>query len=421
MNLQELQEKRNRLFAETQTLLQEKELTPEVRTKSEQMLADLDVIEKDIESRTRLEAFEQRMSASTKPNRGTPGAGAEVADGKDEAVKRAYSNYLRFGDRELSTEDRAILRENRAITTSGTQGGYVIPQLFDQTIYQAQKFIGGTLNRVGRKITNNNGAPMKIALLNDTANVLTTITGGETTAVSETDPGFAGVMSNTDTIATQVNVSFQELEDASFDLDTFIKQAFATRFYRGIEQLIATGNGSNVASLVSGATLGATATGTYSAGNVLNLVSGQVGPQYDDFVAIYGSLDPAYINENTCWVMNSQSRAYLMGQKDNYGRPLFIPNPNTGALDSILGIPVVLNQALPYCVNTSTTLTAAGIVLGDLTQGYLLRQDGGLNIRRSDDVLLQQLTTVFVAWSRIGGVSVDAGTHPILKLVTPVA
>jgi len=51
----------------------------------------------------------------------------------------------------------------------------------------------------------------------------------------------------------------------------------------------------------------------------------------------------------------------------------------------------------------------------------LLRQDGGLNIRRSDDVLLQQLTTVFVAWSRIGGVSVDAGTHPVLKLVTPIA
>jgi hypothetical protein len=67
------------------------------------------------------------------------------------------------------------------LTTTST--GAVIPQLFNQTIIDAQKLIGNTVSIVGKKVTNNNGAPIKVGMSNDVGNTLVTITGGEGTAV----------------------------------------------------------------------------------------------------------------------------------------------------------------------------------------------------------------------------------------------
>ena len=74
-------------------------------------------------------------------------------------------------------------------------------------------------------------------------------------------------------------------------------------------------------------------------------------------------------------MFNSATRAYLLGVKNTFGQPLFIPNPNGGAFDSLLGRPVVLNQAMPSIgVSTKT------VIFGDLSQGYLFRNDGDLSI-----------------------------------------
>ena len=112
--------------------------------------------------------------------------------------------------------------------------------------------------------------------------------------------------------------------------------------------------------------------------------------------------------------MNQATRVWVMGQKDTLGRPLFIPNPNTGTLDYILGLPICLNQALP----AATTPGATGVLLGDLQQGYLLRTDGDVSIRRLDERFVDTLEVGFLAYARIGGYSTDAGTHPILKMIT---
>jgi HK97 family phage major capsid protein len=97
-------------------------------------------------------------------------------------------------------------------------------------------------------------------------------------------------------------------------------------------------------------------------------------------------------------------------------------SPNSGTLDQILGRPVVLNQALPSAGNNvSTTASVTGILYGDFNQGYLLRTDGDLVIRRLDERFADTLETGFIAYARVGGASTDAGTHPIRTLVTPVA
>jgi HK97 family phage major capsid protein len=128
---------------------------------------------------------------------------------------------------------------------------------------------------------------------------------------------------------------------------------------------------------------------------------------------VYAALDPAYI-DNAVWVMNSTTRAALMGVTDSTGRPLFQPalsSPN-GALDMLLGRPVVLNQFQP-----SIGAGNRAILFGDMNQGYTLRLvKDGLSILRLNERFADTREVGFFGYGRVGGFATDSGTHPILAL-----
>ncbi len=382
--IKDMCEQRTKLITDAQALVLGEKVTVEQRAQANKMVADVEILEADINTAQRLEKFELESRSSVKPPRGAPAAGSDESAEKSAKEVRAFEHYIRTG-------------EKRDLTT--TSMGAVIPQLFNSQIVDAQKLVGNLVSVVGKKVTDMSGAPLKVGMTNDTGNTLTTMTG-ETTVVGEADPAVSGFIMQVDTVATSVKVSYQELEDNSFDVASWIKTKFGIRYFRGLEYLLANGNASNVASVVSTATLGATSE-----------AAGLIG--YDDFVAIYSALDPAY-EGNANWAMNSTTRARVMGLKDTLGRPLFIPNPNSGVLDHILGRPIVLSQPLP----TAFTSGNVGVLYGDFNEGYLLRTDGPMSIRRSDDRFVDSLETIFVAYARVGGHSTDAGTHPILALHT---
>ena len=409
--IRQLQEQRTKVVHDAAAIMQGENVTAEQRAQVTTMLADEQTIVADIRAMEALEASEKELRSTTRPNRANPtGAQRTEKEERDAEVRSAFEKYIRFGKEEMSTEERSLLRERRDITTTGASGNVagnvIIPQLFDNVLNDAKKLVGNTVSIVRQKVTNNNGAPIKIGTANDTGNTLSTLTL-EATTVTEQDPAFGGFIGQTDTVTTLVKVSLQDLEDSAFDLDSWIKAKFGLRYYRGLEYMITNGNTSNVASIVTGATLGATA-------------AAASGPVYADFRACYGSLEPAYI-PNGRWVMNQATRVWVMGLTDTLGRPLFIPSPNTGTLDYILGLPITLNQALPSAVNTSVSLPATGILLGDFEEGYILRTDGPLAIRRLEERYIDALEIGFLAYARIGGYNVDAGTHPIRSLVTPIA
>ena len=385
MTINQMKEQRTKLITDAQKLVLGDNVTAEQRDQANRMVKDVEQLEQDIATAEKLEKYEAETRETVRPPRGTPAASEAETREKSDREVRAFERYIRFG-------------EKRDLTTTST--GAVIPQLFNQTIIDAQKLIGNTVTIVGKKVTNNNGAPIKVGMSNDVGNTLVTITGGEGTQLTDTDPTFSGFIMNTDTVATMVKASFQELEDASFDVASWIKQKFALRYYRGLEYLLTNGNSSNVASIVAGATLGATSA---TSATVV----------FDDLNSCYSALDPAY-EGNASWVMSSTTRALIMGLKDTLGRPIFIPNPSSGVLDHLFGRPIVLNQQLPSAFVAGNT----GILYGDFNEGYLLRTDGDLSIRRLDERFADYLEVGFLAYARIGGASTDAGTHPILKLAT---
>ena len=145
-------------------------------------------------------------------------------------------------------------------------------------------------------LTTTGSGPIDVATENDTSQGLTLIS--EATAVTENDPTVAGFQSLTDTATSGlVSISNQLLEDSQFDLDSWIQNKLAGRYYRGFSQWVSLGNGSNVAAL--GSTLGATS-------------ASPTAVVYQDLAALFGSLDALYV-QNASWFMSSATRASLMG------------------------------------------------------------------------------------------------------------
>jgi HK97 family phage major capsid protein len=391
----QLIDKRNKLMHDATKLIQSDKVSTEQRASFDAMMAEVDTLDADIARVKRTEEFESEQRSATRPPRSQPGE-QESTPESTKAERRAFSDYIRFG-----RVDNTVLRENRdlgvgAVAGSITGGSQLVPTAFYPVLTEAQKAWGALTTAVNTKKTDT-GAPMNFALVNDTGNQLSVI--GEATTVSEADPTLAGAISYTDFTTTGViKVTLPELQDSAFDIDAFIRDSFGKRYYRGVTQFITAGSSTtHVQSIVSTATVAATS----FAPTVIS---------YADIVATYGALDPAY-EQNATWVLNSTTRAFLMGVTDTLGRPLFIPSPNSGAFDTLLGRPVILNQ---YQANIAAGNKA--LMFGDLKAGYTLRTVGDLSIVRMNERYLDQGEIGFIGFARVGGFATDAGTHPIVVL-----
>jgi HK97 family phage major capsid protein len=384
MTIRELRDNRNKLLTDAQAILLASP-DAEKRASANQMLADADLIEADIKSLEKIESVQTEERSRTAPARPIPGAVENEAKSETETEKRAFQRYIQFGE------------TRTGVTTSS--GAQLVPQAFYPVLTEAMKSYGSILNFV-KQIDTDNGAPMKYATANDTGNLISVV--GENTAVSETDPTISGSTISSDFLTTNaVQVSLAELQDSAFDLDAFIKDIFGKRYFRGLASMVTSGNGSNISSLVTGATLGATV-----AAPTATMV-------WADVVNLFAALDPAY-ETDAVFSMNSTTRGALLAITDTLGRPLYVPAPSANAFDMILGKRVVIN---PYQdAPTQGVADRFPVLYGDMSN-YLLRNvKPGLEIRRLNERYMDAGAVGFIGFARAGGALLDAGTHPVLKL-----
>ncbi len=218
------------------------------------------------------------------------------------------------------------------------------------------------MNIVNQRTTDT-GASMKVSLVDVVANGLQA--WPEDTAATEVDPALSTTTSTTAMYNTgAVIVTIEELQDSFFNIDSFLQDMMGQRLYRGLAKYVSQGD-----------TIGAF-TGLWA-----NLPSGatSVAPTalgYADIVALWGSLDPAYL-PNATWLLSASTRASLMSVVDGFGCPLFIPSPTSGAFDTLLGRPVVLDQYAP-----SLAAGNKAIAFGDFKAGVTLRNVGHFEIAR---------------------------------------
>lgn len=441
----ELKTQRGQLGTEASKILQESSLllvksgrskedsarAKELKSQGASMLDDADALTEQItllERSGKLDAAGARINPMPRANPGSDDLDArEAANSK--LLTNATEIYLRFGEGAMGSmckpeEREAFYRgrtssparyvviggERRDITEGGT-GAYIVPQEFYPELISGKKFVGNLTGSVRKKVTAGNGAPMKIGLENDTANSIVVMT--EDTDVTETDPTLSGFVGSTDTGATLIKISKQELADSGFPLVQIFRDRLTKRYARGLENFIANGDGANVQALLGAqGPFGGTA-GTTFGTDTYNITASNAGPGYEDFNSCEGLLDPIY-EENAAWFMHKSTRVYVAGLLDTLNRPLFQPNPQSGMLDQILGYPIKLTAYYPI----GTTPSATSVTFGDHEEGYLLRTDGDLVVQRLDERFATQLMVGFLAYTRFGGYVTDPGTHPIVGMKT---
>ncbi|MBS1798939.1 MAG: phage major capsid protein [Acidobacteria bacterium] len=404
MDIRSITEQYNKALHDLSAIAQ-KEMTPENRSAFDALSKTVEEIKGDLERAQRAEEVNASIRSaqnSGRPPRSNPGAEIEGADRK-ENEKRAFSEWLRTG--QVSAENRDFIRraETRDLGVGPiagpiTGGGVLVPTGFDPQFHIAQKSWGALAGAV-RNFNTANGAPLRVSLSDDTANGLSLIS--EATAVSENDPGVSGFTSNTDEMTTGlVKVSVSLIEDSAFDIDSFVRDTFAKRYYRGLSKFIQQGNGSNIASIVTGA---ATAVTT----------AAPTAITYQELLATYAGLDPAYV-EQSSFTMSASTRNFLMGLTDNYGRPL-LTEAGAVPFGTLFGRPIVISQYADAVAASKTP-----ILFGDLQASYTLRNvNSGMRIVQLRERFAELNEVGYIGYTRAGGFNTSqAGSPSLVALKT---
>jgi len=354
----------------------ERPLTDEEAARYEQLEGELVNIRRGKEIRSRHEAYLTPVRSDLHIN-------VAATDNREE---RAWDAYLRTG------QAQPELAEYRA-QSEGTNsaGGYLVPAGFRAKLVERMKEYGGLANEV-EVITTSEGNLLNYPTVDDTANV------GEIVAEGGTFAAGADLVFGTRTLSAYkymaggagnlpLKVSWELLQDAAFDVSSFVARKLGERIARlqAVHWVTGTGSGQPQGIVTPISTSGTIGTLAYS-----------------DLLATMLALDPAY-RSNAKWLMNDATYGTILGLLDTNGRPIVNQSQDSiaggvGNTLNLLGHPVVIDQAMP-----SKATGAKFLAFGDLREAYVIRRVKDVTLVTLNELYAANGQTGFMAWARADG------------------
>ena len=182
---------------------------------------------------------------------------------KDKAAdyRAAYLNFLRKGNNNITPEERSLLVEKRGtanqIAGTDSLGGYLVPDLWQPEIERAMLDYSGILQacRVLRTAT---GSTLFWPTEDDTTTKAVKI--GEASGFTVQDVTFGQKQLDAYKYGTIAKVSWELLQDNTYNIEQELRTVFAPRFGRILNQECTVGDGSGDPNgVVTASTLGKTA------------------------------------------------------------------------------------------------------------------------------------------------------------------
>jgi HK97 family phage major capsid protein len=309
------------------------------------------------------------------------GTGKDAADTRgnsfmsaDEIEQReaAFTRYMRSGNAaELRTTYGSGLGE-AGFQSSGTSGGYMVPQGFWDQLTIAMKKYGGFAEYY-RQVLTDTGNPMDWPTVDPTGVVGAII--GEGVIDGFTTYTFGQGVLNAWTYTNQVILASMELvRDSAFDVQSFVFDRIAEAIGRAEGAHSVSGSGSGqplglITALAAGTryvTLSAaTSTNIVGGGTVTELIGNVLsGVTIGKMVQ---AVDSAYWPNAAFYFSPAQFVAQL-NLADSYGRPLY--ESLQQAEPTLMGFPVHIVAETPAL----TASTAGGPVFGDLSIAMVRRR-----------------------------------------------
>lgn len=448
----------NELYKEARTLQAKANRSVDEDKKLDQILADVDL---KLEQAKKLEASDERMKNIEEelrsPKNGvtetnTPGVeqetryryeSAEQRKERSYKERRAFYDFI-FGD--ANTESRKYMKrdntnglttnldraayERRAqdaisnpITAFTANASFLVPQGFQYELEVATKQYGNLLADA-RVIDTASGNPLYWPTENDTAQQAHVI--GESQPVSENDLSLGHVLFGAWKYTADVIRISLELEQDSFEsIENIVKDAFAIRWGRGLNDDFTNGSGTqkSLGILPAIAASGASpVTAVGSSANDGTSANGTNSIGYDDYVNLIHSVDPSYRNRpKTRFMFHDQVLQSARKLLDKFGRPLWMPGMAANAPDTILGYPYSINQQMPSSGGSPFTPTIffsgnPTVVFGDFSK-YVIRRVREMSVMRLVERYADFGEVGLLSFGRYDARLVDAGTHPLNYLV----
>ena len=298
---------------------------------------------------------------------GLPAARPLLSGGR-EPGGAAFESFLRSGGGAL---------EMKAFTgVSDAAGGLAVPQEIDAAIDATLKSVSpiraiANVVKVGsagyRKLVTSGGTPSGWS--------------SETGARAETDtPVFHEIAPPTGELFANPAASQAMLDDAAFDVETWLADEIAREFAAAEGAAFVGGNGTNKPRGFLTGTVSASGDAVRAFGQLQYLASGAAGgfaasPE-EKLIDLVQALRPPY-RQGASWVMNSATLARIRKFKTSAGEFLWAPSLAAGQPATLLGYPVVEAEDMP-----DIAANALAVAFGNFRLGYLIADRGETQILR---------------------------------------
>lgn len=282
-----------------------------------------------------------------------------------EAYSKAFFNeYARKGKARLEGGALNALQEG-----TDSEGGYIVPEEFETKLIALQQTMD-PVRRLANVITTRSDRNIPIETDDgDFAYI------DEEGAYPEDDPAFGRVVLSAFKSGGVIKVSEELLQDAFFDLPSYLLGLAGRRYNRLEENNFAGGNGSSkpLGLFNTSAVGGVSVTGYQGGVSAAPVIIG------DDLIETFHSLARSY-RQNATWLTSDAMIKMIRKLKDNDGQYIWAPGLQAGQPDRILNRPVEISEG-----STAPAAGAKSIVLADLSY-YYIADRLGMTIQRLNEL-----------------------------------
>lgn len=390
--LKKLREERATVFGQIDELRKEtdgREMTVEEQQRWDALLADYDNADRKVGQEERFEEMERRQAEQAFEHQ-------QTEEGKDDGTeyRGAFVEYLMKGEQGVSAENRKRFEDRAGL--SGLAGGVLVPATLANSIEKALKTFGGMLE-AGSVFSTSTGGDLIMPTVNDTSARATVV--AEYQKSTQKAPSFGSETMKAYTYRTPiVPVSLELLQDSSFNLESLLSELLSESFGRGMNEDLTVGNGTGKP---KGIVNWATASDAAPAAAAIKL---------DDIIDLIKSVDSAYAKQGR-FMFNRNTLWSLVKIKDTTGRYIWQEGAKDGTPPTLFAKPYTLNDDMP-----DIGAGKASVLFGDFSK-FKIRMVKDFRIIRLNELLAEYLSIGIFGFARLDGLLLNAGTHPIKKMI----
>lgn len=330
-----------------------------------------------------------------------PGAGfSGFNSGEDQEHKQAFLGYMRTG-READLESKSMA------TNDDPNGGYLVPQQIDNEISKVLRELS-PMRQIARVVQVESG---DFSMLHSVGGTGYSWVGETENRPQTGTPRFNEIKPVIGEIYAMPPITQKLLDDAGFDIETWLLDELSEVFAAGEGTAFVSGNGINKPRGIITYDIAPTADGTRGETDLQYVASGAAGAfagsnPADKLVTLVHSLKPRY-RKGASWLLNTNSLEQVRTLKDGQGNYIWRAGVEAGQPDALLGYPVFEDENMPDIAANSLS-----IAFGNFQRGYTVVDRNTTMLR---DPFTAKPYVLFYTTKRVGGAVRDYRAIKLMK------